>query len=172
MISFYSPSDLPLTKRLTYPLFTSERRWEKLLPCSAEEWQGGASGGKKTWKFSYEVVVSLIYSFAVFGLALSSSGMSLKATICWSICLPVSFLSATSLLSMMRPGLPSAHPLCCYPNALWPIGCRICGGARGCARHVSDSSQREENRNWQLSSWIHLVQAHMEAANEPGAAAF
>lgn len=76
--------------------------------------------------------------------ALSSSGMSLKATICWSICLPLARCTTASLLSMTRPGLSPAHPLCSHPNALWESGCSVCGGAGNSARLLSDSHQREE----------------------------
>lgn len=121
-----------------------------LLPCRYEEKQGGASGGlggkKKTWKISYGVSASHCYllMLCVWPSALSSSGMSLKATICWSICLPLAPCTTSLLLPMMRPGLSPAHPLCCYPNALWESGCSVCGGVGGSARLLSDSHQREE----------------------------
>lgn len=117
-----------------------------LFPSSYEERQGGASGGKNIWKISYGVFPSLCHllMLCVWPSALSSSGMSLKATICWSICLPLAPCTTASLLAMMRPGLSPAHPLCCYPNALWECGRSVYGGAGGSAHFLSDSHQREE----------------------------
>lgn len=147
-----------------------------LLPCRYEEKQGGASGDlggkKKTWKISYGVPASHCYllMLCVWPSALSSSGMSLKATICWSICLPLAPCTTSSLLPMMRPGLSPAHPLCCYPNALWESRRSVCGGVGGSAPSSLRFPPKRGNRNWQ--SWNHLVHAHMKTANEPGAAAF
>lgn len=56
--------------------------------------------------------------------------------------------AAASLLSVMRPGLPSARPLCCYPNSLWEnsLWRSVCDGAGGWGRHLSGSRQRQEIR--------------------------
>lgn len=140
-IPFHNSSDLHLVLRLhlkdgrnAAPL----QLWRKT--------RRSLGRGKENGKISYGVLPSLcrLLMLCVWPSALSSSGMSLKATICWSICLPLAPCTTASLLSMMRPGLSPAHPLCCYPNAVWESGFSVCGGAGGSARLLSNSHQRDE----------------------------
>lgn len=107
--------------------------------------------GKNLFNRSPPLSFSVSLSLCMCPSALSSSGMRLKETICWSICLLLCFLC-----HRLSPIDDQAWPFPCPPSLLLPTGTLgeagvlVGGGAGGCTLSTLIHTKRE-NRDRQTS---------------------